>query len=442
MEDERDALEVPREDEISSYYELRRQLEICRQDFRDVTNHPSYAVPFLQPGRLVKVRVDPEVKPDSEGKPAEASMDFGWGVVVNFQKKTPIVKNGETATPEAPRFIVDVLLNCASGTTRPAAPGDKKSEPVVIPVLLSTLNGMSSVRIFVPKDLKPLDQRQQLYKTVKEVERRFPSGLPRLDPVEDMGIKDESFRKLLKKITQLEDKLKNHSLTNSPELPTLYDLYAAKVGIQAEIKSIKKQIQKSEDILQMEELKARKRVLRRLGYTSEADVVELKGRVACEISSGDELMLAELMFNGAFNDLTAEQTAALLSCFVFTEKSEEAVRTREELQAPLRMLQETARRIARVSNESKLPVDEEEYVQSFKTDMMDVVYQWCQGAKFSQIVKMTDAFEGSIIRGIRRLEELLRQMAVAAKTIGNTDLESKFTASIDKVKRDIVFAAS
>jgi ATP-dependent RNA helicase DOB1 len=92
------------------------------------------------------------------------------------------------------------------------------------------------------------------------------------------------------------------------------------MSIQGEIKNIKKQIQKSEDILQMEELKARKRVLRRLGYTTESDVVELKGRVACEISSGDELMLTEMMFNGAFNDLTEEQTASILSCFVFTEK--------------------------------------------------------------------------------------------------------------------------
>ena len=46
----------------------------------------------------------------------------------------------------------------------------------------------------------------------------------------------------------------------------------------------------------------------------------MKGRVACEISSGDELLLTELVFNGAFNDLTVEQEVALLSCFVFQEK--------------------------------------------------------------------------------------------------------------------------
>jgi ATP-dependent RNA helicase DOB1 len=46
----------------------------------------------------------------------------------------------------------------------------------------------------------------------------------------------------------------------------------------------------------------------------------MKGRVACEISSGDELLLTELMFHGVFNDLSVEQSVALLSCFVFDEK--------------------------------------------------------------------------------------------------------------------------
>ena len=61
-------------------------------------------------------------------------------------------------------------------------------------------------------------------------------------------------------------------------------------------------------------------LLYRLGYASAADVIEVKGRVACEISTGDELLLTELIFNGAFNNLTVEQAVALLSCFVFQEK--------------------------------------------------------------------------------------------------------------------------
>jgi len=53
-----------------------------------------------------------------------------------------------------------------------------------------------------------------------------------------------------------------------------------------------------------------------------------------------------------------------------------------------------------------------------------------KGAKFANIIKMTDVFEGSIIRTIKRLEELLRQMCAAAKAIGNTELENKFAEGI------------
>lgn len=43
---------------------------------------------------------------------------------------------------------------------------------------------------------------------------------------------------------------------------------------------------------------------------------------------------------------------------------------------------------------------------------------------------------------MRRLEELLRQMVQAAKSIGNTELENKFSEGIKLIKRDIIFAAS
>jgi ATP-dependent RNA helicase DOB1 len=61
---------------------------------------------------------------------------------------------------------------------------------------------------------------------------------------------------------------------------------------------------------------------------------------------------------------------------------------KEELAAPLRVMQEIARRIAKVSIESKLPMVEDDYVQSFKVELMDAVVQWCRGASFSDICKV------------------------------------------------------
>jgi len=56
--------------------------------------------------------------------------------------------------------------------------------------------------------------------------------------------------------------------------------------------------------------------------------------------------------------------------------------------------------------------------------------------------KMTDVYEGSLIRVFRRLEEALRQMAQAAKVMGNGELEKKFEESLTMVRRDIVAAQS
>lgn len=92
--------------------------------------------------------------------------------------------------------------------------------------------------------------------------------------------------------------------------------------------------------------------------------------------------------------------------------------------------------------EAKIEIDVEEYVTKFDTGLVDVVHAWCQGAKFFEICKMCDMFEGSIIRSMHQLEELLRQLQTAAKAIGNTELEGKCSEGRNKLKRDIVFAAS
>ena len=83
--------------------------------------------------------------------------------------------------------------------------------------------------------------------------------------------------------------------------------------------------------------------------------------------------------------------AALLSCLVFTEKGGDTAKAalREELAGPHRRLQDAARRVGSVLQESKLDIDVEEYVRSFRSDMMEVVFAWVNGAKFVDICSMT-----------------------------------------------------
>lgn len=73
---------------------------------------------------------------------------------------------------------------------------------------------------------------------------------------------------------------------------------------------------------------------------------------------------------------------------------------------------------------------------------MDVVNNWVNGMSFAEILKSTDVFEGSIIRCLRRLEEVLRELVAAAQGMANKELEEKIETARTKIKRDIVFAAS
>ena len=156
------------------------------------------------------------------------------------------------------------------------------------------------------------------------------------------------------------------------------------MNVSSKIKSVKKAINVAVSIIQLEELKCRKRVLRRFGFINDADVVQMKARVACEISTGDELLLTELLFNRFFNELTSETCAAILSCFVFEEKAN-ALTLKEDLAKPYREIQRQARIVAKVAQESKLALNKEEYVQSFKYQLVEVVHSWAHGKSFSEI---------------------------------------------------------
>ncbi|XP_076463366.1 exosome RNA helicase MTR4-like [Babylonia areolata] len=431
-EDRLHKMSVAEEDQVASYFRIRQQLDSLGRDLRAYILKPVYLLPFLQPGRLIRVKNKED--------------DFGWGVVVNFQKK--VDQSGATEET-GPLYVVEVLLYLSRDSTRsrstahlkPCAKGEK-GEMQVVPVLTKLIDSLSAIRLYIPSDLRSSEHRLSVLKSLQEVEKRFPDGVPLLDPIEDMGIKEKGLHEAIKKTEAFEHRLYTHALHKDPRLEELYSTYEKKIELGNEVKALRLELKKKKSLLQMDELKCRKRVLRRLGYATASDVIETKGRVACEISSGDELVITELLFNNVFNDLSPAQCCALLSCFVFQERASEMPKLIEELSGPLRLMQDTAKRIARVSKEAKLEIDEETYVESFRPHMMDIVYEWCNGCSFSKICKMTDIFEGSVIRCMRRLEETLRQMVQASKAIGNTELENKFAEGIRLIKRDIVFAAS
>jgi antiviral helicase SKI2 len=65
----------------------------------------------------------------------------------------------------------------------------------------------------------------------------------------------------------------------------------------------------------------RVQVLKELGFVDENAIVQMKGRVACEINTADELLLTELILDNFFANYEPAELVALLSVFVFQEKA-------------------------------------------------------------------------------------------------------------------------
>jgi len=369
--------------------------------------------------------------------------DFGWGAVVHLEKIKSTVTTEEQMTVKVLLHVTKESAGSKVASELKAVTDPKeKGEMTIVSIMFPLIQQISSARIFIPDDLQHLDRRMAVNSAIKEVLRRCDNKIPLIDPEKDMKINTPDFKETVKKIKTFENRLKKHSLNDSKDLHRLVQEYRVKAAVMSDLAAAKHNLKKSKSLLQMDQLKCMKRVLRRLGYCSASDVIEIKGRIACELSSADELLLTEMMFNNVFNPLNPPQVAAILSCFVCTEKSTEMPKLTDSLSGPLRTMQDMARKIAKVSTEAKLEIEEDEYVEKFKPFMMDIVHSWCKGSSFKDIMKMTDMFEGSIIRSMRLLEELLRQMVQASKNIGNTELEAKFSEAIKLLKRDIVFAAS
>lgn len=74
LESKRDAILIENEDAVTNYYKLRQQIKKLEKEMQQYITKPVFCVPFLQPGRIVKVEHNDD--------------NFGWGCIVNYQKKT------------------------------------------------------------------------------------------------------------------------------------------------------------------------------------------------------------------------------------------------------------------------------------------------------------------------------------------------------------------
>ncbi|KAE8181202.1 hypothetical protein CF328_g8914, partial [Tilletia controversa] len=147
--------------------------------------------------------------------------------------------------------------------------------------------------------------------------------------------------------------------------------------LQREIASLRMSIS-DQNLELLPDYEQRIQVLKTLRFVDPLnESVLLKGRVACEINSVNELVLTELILNNVFAAYQPDEVVALLSVFVFQEKTEVVPELNEKLSQGFATILATAERVAAIEAENT--VIQPDFSNLLKLGLVEVVYEWARG---------------------------------------------------------------
>ncbi|KAL8729550.1 MAG: hypothetical protein Q9166_004630 [cf. Caloplaca sp. 2 TL-2023] len=206
-----------------------------------------------------------------------------------------------------------------------------------------------------------------------------------------------------------------------------------------------KQRMSDQNLQLLPDYEQRVEVLKDLGFIDISSRVQLKGKVACEIHSADELVLAELILENVLADFEPEEIVALLSAFVFQEKTDVEPTLTPSLENGREMIIEISEKVNAYQIQHQIILssdDSNDFVSRPRFGLVEVVHEWARGMSFNRITDLTDVLEGTIVRVITRLDETCREVKSAARIIGDPQLFTKMQTAQDMIKRDITAVAS
>ncbi|KAI8937205.1 hypothetical protein NX059_006414 [Plenodomus lindquistii] len=206
-----------------------------------------------------------------------------------------------------------------------------------------------------------------------------------------------------------------------------------------------RQLMSDQNLQLLPDYEQRIHVLKDLGFIDEGSRVELKGKVACEIHSADELVLTELILENVLSTYEPPEIVALLSAFVFQEKTSIEPTLPASLTRGIAQIVAISEKVNAVQTQHQVILssdDSNDFVSKPRFGMVEVVYEWARGMSFNRITDLTDVMEGTIVRVITRLDETCREVRNAARIIGDPELFAKMGVCQELIKRDICNCAS
>ena len=340
---------------------------------------------------------------------------------------------------------------------------------------ISSFESISQIKISLPDIINDssLKQIEKIYKQISlslinnKNNKKEKINYKPMDPVKDMKISDKKLIENNKNIEIINSELKNIEKIFLNSYGKIIDLsesidnilsknefilsYKKKLLLRNEIKYFIDELNSLNRLVLNEELNNMKKVLTRLNYLDKNNLVTFKGQVACYITSADAIILTEILFNNFLNNMNEIDIGVILSCFVGGEgaifkKDKQIVEEDKHLMKLYNDLKKEIENVVDIYIEYKINIkDKERYIKMFRYDFMKNIWHWIDGEKtFGEICdeKNSEIYGGSMVRCIRRLDELIKELILCTDMIGNNQLKEKFENISKKIRKGIPFTAS
>ncbi|EAT84516.2 hypothetical protein HBI56_112650 [Parastagonospora nodorum] len=326
----------------------------------------------------------------------------------------------------------------------PKSPKDLILKTAFVP--LNDIECFTKTTIDVPESVQNLNRKKD---TLKLAQDQF---LPLCqswnyedwDEYDYSRIKSMKFRELMETRVKEGQNAVDKKCLECPDFLKHFEMEHDQWVIKENILSLR-QLMSDQNLQLLPDYEQRIRVLQDLGFIDGGSRVELKGKVACEIHSADELVLTELVLENVLADYTPEEIVSLLSAFVFQEKTDTEPTLTASLERGVAAIVKISEKVNEIQTLHQVILsadDSNDFVSKPRFGMVEVVYEWARGMSFNRITDLTDVMEGTIVRVITRLDETCREVKNAARIIGDPVLFQKMGTCQELIKRDICNCAS
>ncbi|MDQ3991810.1 MAG: RNA helicase, partial [Actinomycetota bacterium] len=221
-----------------------------------------------------------------------------------------------------------------------------------------------------------------------------------------------------------------HPVAGCPDLPE-HERWAARASrLERQVRGLERRIRARTETL-ARQFDRVLRVLESLGYVQDFTITE-RGQDLARIYGEGDILIAEALAEGVFDDVSPAGLAALLSTLVY-ESRERYPRAVEMPTAELRgrflRMQALWRRIRRTEEQHQV-----ELCRELDAGFAPAAFHWAEGKSLDDALVETQMAPGDFVRTCKQLLDALRQV----ESVASPETAAAATAAHAAIRRGVV----